>query len=65
MMKPLWIELTEPVKAQGPYGIEKQARWISVAVDDAKAFQKELSPGTPGILPAPSNSALFVKEAKK
>lgn len=40
MMKPLWIELTEPITAQGPYGIEKQARWISVAVDDAKAFQE-------------------------
>jgi hypothetical protein len=49
MMKSLWIELTEPVTAQGPYGIEKRARWISVAVDDAKAFQEELSPGTAGI----------------
>lgn len=46
MMKPLWIELTEPVTAQGPYGIEKQGRWISVAVDDAKAFQEALPPGT-------------------
>ena len=49
MMKPLWIELTEPVTAQGPYGIEKQARWISVAVDDAKTFQEKLFPGTAGI----------------
>lgn len=48
MMKPLWIELTEPVTAQGPYGIQKQARWISVAVDDAKAFQGALSSGTAG-----------------
>ena len=37
---PLWIELTEPVTAQGPYGKEKQARWISVAVDEAKAFRE-------------------------
>lgn len=44
MMKPLWIELAEPVTAQGPYGIQKQARWISVAVDDAKTFQ-EVIPG--------------------
>ncbi len=48
MMKPLWIELTEPVTAQGPYGIQKQARWISVAVDDAKAFHEAI-PGTAGI----------------
>jgi hypothetical protein len=48
MMKPLWIELTEPVTAQGPYGIKKQARWISVAVDDAKALQEAI-PGTAGI----------------
>jgi hypothetical protein len=47
MMKSLWIELAEPVTAQGPYGIKKQARWISVAVDDAKAFQ-EVIPGTAG-----------------
>jgi hypothetical protein len=54
MMKPLWLELTEPVTAQGPYGIEKQARWISVAMDDPKAFQEAISgteaiPGTAGI----------------
>ncbi|HKV12818.1 MAG TPA: hypothetical protein VJ725_32035, partial [Thermoanaerobaculia bacterium] len=24
---PLWIELTEPIIAQGPYGLEKRARW--------------------------------------
>ena len=52
MMKPLWIELTEPVTAHGPYGIEKQGRWISVAVDDAKAFQ-EAFPGTAGIPAGP------------
>jgi hypothetical protein len=39
MVKPLWIELAEPVTAQGPYGIEKRARWISVAVDDRVGFQ--------------------------
>ena len=53
MMKPLWIELTEPVTAQGPYGIEKRARWISVAVDDAKTFQETLFPGTAGIPAGP------------
>lgn len=37
---PLWIELTEPVTAHGPYGIEKKARWISVAVDEAEEFRK-------------------------
>jgi hypothetical protein len=52
MMKPLWIELSEPVKAQGPYGIEKQARWISVAVDDAKAFQEAIS-GSTGVPAGP------------
>ena len=41
-MTPLWIELSEPVTAQGPYGKEKQARWISVGVDDAKAFREAL-----------------------
>jgi hypothetical protein len=41
-MTPLWIELTEPVTAQGPYGKLKTARWISVAVDDAKAFREAL-----------------------
>jgi hypothetical protein len=40
---PLWIELTEPVTAQGPYGIERQARWISVSVDEAKAFREALT----------------------
>ena len=53
MMKPLWIELIEPVAAQGPYGIEKRARWISVAVDDAKTFQEALFPGTAGIPAGP------------
>jgi hypothetical protein len=53
MMKPLWIELNEPVKVHGPYGIEKQTRWISVAVDDVRAFQEELSPGTAGIPAGP------------
>jgi hypothetical protein len=43
MTKPLWIELTEPVTAQGPYGIERQARWISVAVDEAEALRASLS----------------------
>jgi hypothetical protein len=39
---PLWIELTEPVTAQGPYGIEKCARWISVSVDDPARFRQGL-----------------------
>jgi len=43
-MTPLWIELAEPVMAQGPYGKLKQARWISVGVDDAKAFREALEP---------------------
>jgi len=43
-MTPLWIELAEPVTAQGPYGKLKQARWISVGVDDAKAFREALEP---------------------
>ena len=40
---PLWIELAEPVTAQGPYGRLKQARWISLNVDDAKAFREALN----------------------
>jgi hypothetical protein len=43
MTKPLWIELTEPVTAQGPYGIERQARWVSVAVDEAEEFRKSVA----------------------
>jgi hypothetical protein len=39
MTKPLWIELTEPVTAQGPYGIEKRGRWISVTVDEVADFR--------------------------
>jgi hypothetical protein len=59
---PMWIELTEPVTAQGPYGKEKRARWISVAVDEAAAFREALAPpqcpgedgrGEAGILPGP------------
>ncbi|HEX3526755.1 MAG TPA: hypothetical protein VH988_06790 [Thermoanaerobaculia bacterium] len=42
---PLWIELSEPVTAQGPYGKEKTARWISVAVDEAKAFREAVVSG--------------------
>lgn len=41
-MTPLWIELAEPVTAQGPYGKEKRAQWISLGVDDAKAFREAL-----------------------
>jgi hypothetical protein len=52
MMKPLWIELAEPVTAQGPYGIEKKARWISVAVDDRAGFQAAVGqPSQPGGVP--------------
>jgi hypothetical protein len=36
---PLWIELTEIVSVTGPYSIERRARWIGVAVDDAERFQ--------------------------
>jgi hypothetical protein len=43
MTKPLWIELTEPVTAQGPYGIERQARWVSVAVDEAEELRKSVA----------------------
>jgi hypothetical protein len=39
---PMWIELSEPVTAQGPYGIEKKVRWISVAVDEAAEFRQAL-----------------------
>ncbi len=39
---PLWIELTEPVTAQGPYGIERKARWISLTVDDPERFRQAL-----------------------
>ena len=41
---PLWIELTEPVTAKGPYGIEKRARWISLNVDDPEHFRQALAP---------------------
>jgi hypothetical protein len=44
LMTPLWIELSEPVTAQGPYGKLKTARWISVAVDDAQAFREAVIP---------------------
>lgn len=40
--RPMWIELSEPVTAQGPYGIEKKVRWISVAVDEAEEFRQAL-----------------------
>jgi len=40
--RPMWIELSEPVTAQGPYGIEKKARWISVAVDEAEELRQAL-----------------------
>jgi hypothetical protein len=39
---PLWIELTEPVTAEGPYGIERRARWISLTVDDPERFRQAL-----------------------
>ena len=39
---PLWIELTERVTAQGPYGIERKARWISLTVDDPERFRQAL-----------------------
>jgi len=42
---PMWIELAEPVTAQGPYGKEKTARWISVAVDQVKAFREAVISG--------------------
>lgn len=52
MMKPLWIELAEPVTAQGPYGIEKQGRWISIAVDDPAGLQAAVSQSSkPGCAP--------------
>jgi hypothetical protein len=40
--RPMWIELSEPVTAQGPYGIEKKVRWISVAVDEAEELRQAL-----------------------
>lgn len=39
---PLWLELTEPVTAKGPYGTEKRARWISLTVDDPEGFRQAL-----------------------
>ena len=41
---PLWIELTGPVTATGPYGRETQARWISITVDDPEGFRQALTP---------------------
>jgi hypothetical protein len=40
---PLWIELTGPVTATGPYGRERQARWISITVDDPEGFRQALA----------------------
>lgn len=40
---PLWIELTEPVTAEGPYGIERCTRWIAVSVDDRERFRQALA----------------------
>lgn len=40
---PVWLELTEPVTAEGPYGIERRARWIAVAVDDPESFRRALA----------------------
>ena len=40
---PLWVELTEPVTAKGPYGIQKRARWISLNVDDPERFRQALA----------------------
>jgi hypothetical protein len=47
---PLWIELTEPVTAKGPYGIQKTARWISLNVDDPERLLRSLPASAP---PAP------------
>lgn len=43
MLKRLSEVLSIPAEtAQGPYGKLKQARWISMGVDDAKAFREAL-----------------------
>jgi hypothetical protein len=43
MARPLWLELDAPVTADGPYGLQRQARWIAVAVDDTRAFREMLN----------------------
>jgi hypothetical protein len=35
----LWVEFTEPVVLDGPYGIRRATRWIGVGVDDPAAFR--------------------------
>lgn len=39
---PLWIELDEAAGIMGPYGIERRARWIGVAADEAEGFKAAL-----------------------
>jgi len=34
------IELSEPLRARGPYGIEREVHTIGLALDDLAAFEK-------------------------
>ena len=45
--RPVWIDLTEPATAQGPYGKEKTIRWIAVAVDEMARFREALATAAP------------------
>ncbi|HVR95369.1 MAG TPA: hypothetical protein VMW27_02060 [Thermoanaerobaculia bacterium] len=38
----LWIELAEPVTVQGPYGFERRAQCVGVAVDEPDRFLQAL-----------------------
>jgi hypothetical protein len=40
----LWIELSEPVRASGPYGVAREARWLALGVDEAAELAISLSP---------------------
>lgn len=39
----LWVELSEPVVARGPYGFERRVRWIGLSPDDRREFESALS----------------------
>lgn len=39
----LWIEFTQPVVLEGPYGLQRSARWIAICVDEPRELQQALA----------------------
>jgi hypothetical protein len=40
----VWVEFAEPVVLDGPYGVRRETRAVSLAVDDPAEFQRLLTP---------------------